>query len=486
MKCVDRLVLPWRPPLVAVLALLVMSRAGAGPAQAQQPGIFLAQGWSNVLYLGPSGPIATGLGWLGGEVSEVIIWDPENQRWHAYYPSVPQAGDLATLQFGQVYWFALQSPAVLPGAIAQPSPTEEFPGWNNVAYFGPGAAGSSLLEQNSVWEWDPTGQRWLHRDPASPASSDFQGLTPLGAYWVYVQPTSGSVATLPPSTAASSSAASSVPPKGGSCYPFTAVQPAIADVDSALLQAGLGGPAPDAQLAAPAERVGPTGSETVQPAYIPPTVLRGLGWVESSWHQATYATQRGQSGPTLTAGSCAYGILQIATGMAIAGNPTAAQQEIGSDFHSNIAAATQLITKYWNRDSSVMPYLGHHDPHIVEDWYFAVWAFNCYGTDCPSYGVHNDPDDPALPWPRPVYNSHDQLSSSTNLGFSDYPYQELVYGLVANPPTADGHLLWRGIPVQLPPHGSVGFPTPHAVPEASAHLEDGSAVVPSPSAAVAP
>ena len=92
MKCVDRLVLPWRPPLVAVLALLVMSRAGAGPAQAQQPGIFLAQGWSNVLYLGPSGPIATGLGWLGGEVSEVIIWDPENQRWHAYYPSVPAGG----------------------------------------------------------------------------------------------------------------------------------------------------------------------------------------------------------------------------------------------------------------------------------------------------------------------------------------------------------------------------------------------------------
>ena len=202
---------------------------------------------------------------------------------------------------------------------------------------------------------------------------------------------------------------SAPPPKGGSCYPFTAVQPAIADVDSALLQAGLGGPAPDAQLAAPAERVGPTGSETVQPAYIPPTVLRGLGWVESSVApELLYATQRGQSGPTLTAGSCAYGIMQIATGMAIAGNPTAVQQEIGSDFHSNIAAATQLITKYWNRDPSVMPYMGRHDPHIVEDWYFAVWAFNCYGADCTGYGVHNDPDDPALPWPRPVYNSHDR------------------------------------------------------------------------------
>jgi hypothetical protein len=162
------------------------------------------------------------------------------------------------------------------------------------------------------------------------------------------------------------------------------------------------------------------------------------------------------------------------------------QQEIGSDFRSNIAAGAQLITKYWNRDSSVMPYLGRHDPHVLEDWYFAVWSFNCYGADCSNYGVHNNPDDPALTWPRPSYNSPEQLSSSTSMNFSDYPYQELVYGLIANPPTAEGHQLWRPIAVQLPPHGSIGFPSPRSVPEPSAHLEDGTVLVLPASASAAP
>jgi len=468
------------------LVLLISGRDARHAVLAQQPGTLLSSGWSNVLYTGPSGPISTELSWLGSQVSEALIWDPENQRWHAYYPSSPQTSDLQTLEFGQVYWFALQSPTALPGAIAEPSPTEVLPGWNNVAYFGSGAMGSSVLEQSSVWSWDAAGQRWLHRDPAAPGSSDFEALTPLSAYWVYVQPLSGSAASLPASSSSSTSASSAPASPAKGCYPFTAAQPAIADVDAALTQSGLGGQPPDPQLAAAPERFGPDGSGTIQPAYVPPTVLRAVGWVESSWHQDTWATQRGQNGPTLTAGSCAYGIMQIATGMSISAAPTALQQEIGSDFHSNIAAAIQLIAKYWNRDASVMPYVGRHDPHVLEDWYFAVWAFNCFGTACSNYGVHNNPDDPALPWPRPIYNSPDQLSSATNLNFSDYPYEELVYGLIANPPSADGHQLWRPIGVQLPPHGSIGFPTPRGVPESSAHLDDGTAVVLPANAATGP
>ena len=74
-----------------------------------------------------------------------------------------------------------------------------------------------------------------------------------------------------------------------------------------------------------------------------------------------------------------------------------------------------------------------------------------------------------------------ELSSSTNLGFSDYPYQELVYGLVANPPTADGHLLWRRdpCPASAPRERWLSNPS-RGTRGLSAHLEDGSAVVPSP------
>ncbi len=237
----------------------------------------------------------------------------------------------------------------------------------------------------------------------------------MSAYWVYM-PGPGS-ATAPPSpggSAATPAAASSTSPAKNGCYSFTALQPATSDIDAALTQAGLGTPPSDPQLTAAPERVGPVGDETMQP-YVPPTLLRAVAWVESSWHQDTYSTQRGQTGPTLSAGSCAYGMMQIVTGMSISGSPTTVQQEIGSDFRSNIAAATQLIGTYWNRDASVMPYLGRHDPHVLEDWYFPVWAFNCYGTACGGYGVHNNPEDTTLPWPRPVYNSPDQLSSSLRI-----------------------------------------------------------------------
>ncbi len=111
-NCVSRCAT--RPLLFGgLILLLVSSHLTPDPAAAQQTGTMLNSGWSNVLYMGPSGPIASALSWLGGQVSEVIIWDPVNQHWHSYYPSSPQSGDLQTLQFGQVYWFALQASEAL-------------------------------------------------------------------------------------------------------------------------------------------------------------------------------------------------------------------------------------------------------------------------------------------------------------------------------------------------------------------------------------
>jgi hypothetical protein len=260
------------------------------------------------------------------------------------------------------------------------------------------------------------------------------------------------------------------------CYPISSAQPPLADIDDAFVRAGSGTLNVDPQLAMAPEHNGAGG--LVQPPYIPPTVLRAIGWVESGWRQATYAVPRGQFGPTIASSTCAYGLMQLASGMSIDATPTPLQQQIGSDFRANISAAAQLLTKNWNRDPSALPYVGQHDPHIIEDWYFPIWAFHCFGAGCAGYSIHDNPDDPSLPWPRPTYNSPEQIASAASLDTSAYPYQELVYGLVLNPPQVEGHALWHSIAVQLPPHGGVGFPTPQAAGEPSAHLEDGSLVPP--------
>ena len=437
------------------------------PLWAQQPPTMLSPGWNNVLYTGPPGTIATVLAPLTGNLSAVLIWDSVGQRWHQYYPDSPQSSDLQAMSPGQVYWIAVQSAAPLPSGAATPSPTQIIPGWNNVAYIGTGTPGASTLERNAVWSWDAPSQKWLFHDPAQPAVSDFQSLTALHAYWVDLPGASGgTAAAAPPAASANSS----------SCFGFRSVQPALADIDDAVSRAGSASLHVDPTLELPSEHTGPDGSGTQQPGYVPTAVLRGIAWVETSWHQATWDTPRGQSGPTLASSGCAYGLMQIASGMSIASNPTPTQQLIGGDFRANVAAGAQLLAKNWNNDSSFMPYFGRHDPHVIEDWYFAIWAYHCFGDNCSSYGAHDDPDDPSLPWPRPAYNSHEQLTSATSLTYADYPYEELILGLIANPPLVDSKPEWQPIAVQLPPHGAIGFPKPHSVGETSAHLDNGSAL----------
>jgi hypothetical protein len=460
---------------LALLAVLfTISGRDASRLYAQTPALPLNAGWNNVLYAGPPGPVPTALASLGSGLSAVVIWDATAQRWHTYYPGASPQGDIQTMLPGQVYWVDVIAATVLPPGVAATAPVQLLPGWNNVAYLGPGMPGSSVLEQTPVWSWDGPTQKWLYRDPTKPGSSDFQALTTLRAYWVDI--TAGSSNTTAPAPNTASSAPPSPAATSNGCYPFTAMQPAQTDIDDAISRAGSGTLHVDPALEPAAEHVGTDGSAMQQPAYVPPTILRSIGWIETRWHQATWSVQPGQSGPALASDGCAYGVMQIATGMSISGTPTSLQQLIGSDYRANIEAGAQLLTKNWNWDSSALPYLGRHDPHVLEDWYFAIWAYHCFGDSCGAYGAHDNPDDPSLPWPRPMYDSPQQLSSSTSLTYADYPYEELVYGLVSNPPSAGGHQLWQPIALQLPQHGAIGFPEPHAAAEASAHLDNGTSL----------
>lgn len=449
--------------LVLLTTLLLSLRPTAGLAQQT---IVLAPGWNNILYQGPGGPIEQALAPIADELTLALHWDATGQRWQIYFPPAPQASDLHELEPGQTYWLAVQNPTLLPRGSAAPQPAQLTPGWNNVPYWGPGAPTSALLESSPLWAWDALNQRWRYYDPMAPAVSDVARLVPLQPYWLYVTLTSGQ-----PSAAAV--AATPAPATRQGCYPFRSAQPTLAQVDDALTRAGLATLPVSDDLKPSTLRSGADGNGPRLPAYVPPTLMRAIAWVETSWHQATVSTPRGDNGLTITSPTCAYGLMQILSGMNVQGDPTPKQLLIGSDFQANAAAGAQLLTMHWNRDADLLPYLGRHDPHILEDWYFTVWSYHCFGPVCPRYGAHNDPDDPFLPWPRPVYNSPDQLQARPGLGYSDYPYQELVYGLVAYPPVIDGKPLWQPVAVQLPPHGSVGYPEPRAVPEPAAHLDNG-------------
>jgi hypothetical protein len=202
---------------------------------------------------------------------------------------------------------------------------------------------------------------------------------------------------------------------------------------------------------APLER-DPHGEET-EPALFPPTLVRAISYIESQWAMAAGATARGKVGPVLTSSSCAYGIMQVLSGMQPQnrrGVPTALQRLILKDHSANIQGGLDLLAAKWNyAGPRTWPWVGDRDPAVLENWYYAAWA---YYAMFPSL----NPANPDYPWPRPAYGSVACRKQKRGCTYSDYPYQELVMGLVANPPGAgvgpDGEptYLWEPKPVTLP------------------------------------
>src|SRR5579884_220467 len=176
---------------------------------------------------------------------------------------------------------------------------------------------------------------------------------------------------------------------------------------------------------------------------IPATILMAIGWVESGWRQFR------PDGRPLVSPDFGYGAMQITSGMAGAfGNRTGSvapsvQSEIASDAAYNIAEGAAILANKW----SVTPTIGTGDPGVVEDWYYAIWAYN-------GWGWTNNPNNPRFNRAgTPVTNP------------AGFPYQERVLYLVAHPPHgSNGVPLWRPISVSLPPPREVGR-TPGPLPQ---------------------
>jgi Ig-like domain from next to BRCA1 gene/Transglycosylase SLT domain len=168
---------------------------------------------------------------------------------------------------------------------------------------------------------------------------------------------------------------------------------------------------------------------------IPPSVLAAVGWVESGWQQYT------STGRPLVSFDFGYGIMQITSGMAgafgsVYGNiPASSQSEISSNYKFNIAyGAKVLAEKFANA-----PAIGSRDPSVVENWYYALWAYN-------GWGWVNNPNNPRF-----------SRAGTPATNPSNFPYQERVLYLVAHPPKdGNGNPLWQPVPVALPSNRSIG------------------------------
>ena len=208
----------------------------------------------------------------------------------------------------------------------------------------------------------------------------------------------------------------------------------------------------------------PTATPTLSPAatpapvpgnpYIPPTLLKAIAWLESSWVQADWAVLYGEVGPALVSHDCGYGIMQVTTGMQnISGVPNLEQAMIGGHYAFNIARGARILADKWNLAPEYRPLVGERNPAILEDWYYAIWGYN-------GFAFKNHPLNPAYSaWPRVPYSCGPQ-DDGFGHDRSQYPYQELVLGCVARPPAPGGSQLWSPQAVHLPDLSSPTFAGP--------------------------
>lgn len=120
----------------------------------------------------------------------------------------------------------------------------------------------------------------------------------------------------------------------------------------------------------------PAEAELVSP-YVPCILLKAIGYTESTgWKQ--FEAEYDQSGYTVLNeylnGTCDIGVMQIHTNTADEAGLDL--DLLAGDYTYNIGGGARVLIDKWNVRSN---YIGNRDPHVVEDWYYAVWAYNRWG-----------------------------------------------------------------------------------------------------------
>lgn len=105
---------------------------------------------------------------------------------------------------------------------------------------------------------------------------------------------------------------------------------------------------------------------------IPPVILKSIAYTESRLKQFD---DNGEPLKPLYEES--YGIMQINVGSSSGYDI----EKIKYDIRYNIEVGADILLSKWGyafASSSVIPKIGDGDPKIMENWYFAIWAYNGY------------------------------------------------------------------------------------------------------------
>jgi hypothetical protein len=211
----------------------------------------------------------------------------------------------------------------------------------------------------------------------------------------------------------------------------------------------------DPYFGIPDLELGDRSNRTTQPGLIPPVLLKSIAYIESSITQAGTTIPFGSIGTALVSFDCGYGVAQVTSGMTLPegedGRASPAQALVATHYAYNIARGAAILASKWNDAPENLPIAGTNtggNPLVIENWYFAVWAYN--GFTGPGANRSNHPMDPIYgSWPRKPYSCGPSTDGKGH-NRSAYPYQELVFGCAANPPVIDGKSLWKAQEVTLP------------------------------------
>lgn len=98
---------------------------------------------------------------------------------------------------------------------------------------------------------------------------------------------------------------------------------------------------------------------------VPAAILKAVAYEESEWRQWNSSGYVVSAGPNL-------GIMQVNS----SGLNSATINKLKNDIDYNIAYGADLLkSKY-----EAVPQIGDGDPNKLENWYFALWAYNCWNT----------------------------------------------------------------------------------------------------------
>ncbi|RKN10187.1 GDSL-type esterase/lipase family protein [Streptomyces radicis] len=212
--------------------------------------------------------------------------------------------------------------------------------------------------------------------------------------------------------------------------------------------------------------------------HIPAQIMLGITAQESNMWQATryavpgltanplignyygieYAPDGEQTDPwavNWADADCGYGITQVTDGMRMAGREkpgetalTPRQQEaVALDYTANIAAGADILADKWNQTMSAGLVVNDGDPRWIENWFFALWAYNSGFYPESSAGEHgghwgvgwtNNPANPLWKANRTPFledaQGRDDYAHAAHP--QDWPYPEKVIGWAARPLSA--------------------------------------------------